>query len=200
MKNKFREVIITDPQEVLAYFDQCISSPDKVDGIIIDTLTFLLDMYESKYVLGSSNTMKGWSNYQQFFKELMQDKVPSFNKPVIVMAHTRMDLDEKSMTYFTAVPVKGALKNTGVEAYFSTVVSTKKVSLTDPDLQKSVGKLLTITPRDERLGYKHVFQVQPTKTTVNERIRSPMGLFEDEQIYTNNDAHLLLNHLKEYYS
>ena len=59
------------------------------------TLTFLMDMYESQYVLGSSNTMQGWSNFQQYFKELMQQKVTLFNKPTIFTAHVRDDLDEK---------------------------------------------------------------------------------------------------------
>ena len=31
----------------------------------------------------------------------------------------------------TSVPIKGALKNNGVEAYFSTVVAAKKVSISD---------------------------------------------------------------------
>ena len=93
-KNKFRQEVITNPNQVLEYFDQCIEHQDKLDGIVIDTITFLMDMYESKLVLPAKDTMKGWSNYQQFFKKIMQEKIPLFRKPVIILAHTRDTLDE----------------------------------------------------------------------------------------------------------
>jgi hypothetical protein len=127
----------------------------------------------------------------------MQDKVAKLGKPVIIMAHTRADYDETTMSFKTGVPVKGALKNTGIEAYFSTVVSTKKVPITELDKYKS--DLLTVTDEDKELGYKYVYQTRYTKQTVNERIRSPMGLFDKSQTYMDNDAQLLLDHLQKYY-
>ena len=196
-KNKFKTFVITDPLQVLEAFDHAKNNPD-FDIIVIDTLTFLMDMYESQYVLGAANTMQGWSNYAQFFKELMQDKVASSDKSVIILAHTRQDLDEKAMDMKTAVPVKGSLRNNGIEAYFSTVVATKKVSL--KELEPYSSDLLTITEQDELLGFKHVFQTQLTKATIGERIRSPMGMFTRSQTYINNDAAMLLQHLHEYYS
>ncbi len=195
-KNDFNRVNVTDPYHVHAYFEECITNPDRVDGIIIDTLTFLMDMYESKYVLGSSNTMQGWSNYAQFFKHLMQDLVPRFGKPVIMIAHTLdtiVDMDVQ-----TQVPIKGALKNQGIEAYFSTVVSPKKVTLIE--LEKYKNDLLTVTEDDEIVGYKHVFQTRLTKQTIGERIRAPMGMFSREQTYINPDTQLLLDHLHKYYN
>lgn len=57
-KNKFRSARVDDPYQVLQAFDYAIEHKDEVDGIIIDSLTFLMDQYESKYVLTSSNTMK----------------------------------------------------------------------------------------------------------------------------------------------
>ena len=196
-KNKFKTFVITDPLQVLEAFDHAKNNPD-FDIIVIDTLTFLMDMYESQYVLGAANTMQGWSNYAQFFKELMQDKVASSDKSVIILAHTRQDLDEKAMDMKTAVPVKGSLRNNGIEAYFSTVVATKKVSL--KELEPYSSELPTITEQDELLGFKHVFQTQLTKATIGERIRSPMGMFTRSQTYINNDAAMLLQHLHEYYS
>lgn len=195
--NKFIQVKVTDPWEVMGYFDQAIENPDKVDGIILDSLTFLMDMFESMYVLGSSNTMQGWSNYQQFFKTLMQEKIAKFGKPVIIIAHIREDLDEKAMEYKSAVPIKGALKNNGIEAYFSTVVYAKKVSL--KELEGMDPELCHITEDDQDVGYKHVFQTRPTKKTIGDRIRSPMGLFARNQTYIDNDAALLLKHLNNYY-
>lgn len=196
-RNKFDSYTITDPYQVFEGFD-VIQGNAAYDGIILDTLTFLMDMYESNYVLGSANTMAGWSNYQQFFKQLMQDKVAKCDKAVLFLAHTREDLDEKKMEMKSSVPIKGALKNNGIEAYFSTVVAAKKVAI--KELEKYGSDLLTITDMERELGYKHVFQTQITKTTTGERIRSPMGMFTPAQTYMDNDAALLLKHLHDYYN
>lgn len=197
-RNDFQSFRITDPYQIQEGFDHATQNPGDVDGIIIDTMTFLMDMYETQYVLTSTKTMQAWGDFAQYFKQIMQQKVVEFDKPVLILAHTREDLDEKAMEMRTAVPIKGALKNNGVEAYFSTVVATKKVQL--KDLEPYANELLTITDEDEMLGYKHVFQTRLTKATVGERIRSPMGLFTREQTYMDNDAQLLLDHLHKFYA
>ena len=199
-RNKFDAKVITDPYQVHEAFEYTMpGNPGHAlyDVIVIDTLTFLMDMFESQYIVGAANTMQGWSNYQQYYKKLMQDYVAKSDKKVIILAHTREDLDEKAMEYKTSVPIKGALKNNGIEAYFSTVVATKKVAL--KDLEKSDPKLLTITPDDEIVGYKYVFQTRLTAKTKGERIRSPIGMFEPNQTYIDNDAQMLLDHLAEFY-
>lgn len=127
----------------------------------------------------------------------MQQKVTSFGKPVVITAHVRDDLDEKAMEMKTSVPIKGALKNNGVEAYFSTVVAAKKVAV--KDLAPFASNLLNITDEEKELGFKHVFQTRITKNTVGERIRSPMGLFTKEQTYMDNDVQILLDHLSAFY-
>ena len=195
-RNKFSTFTVTDPLQVYEGFTHANGNPD-FDYIVVDTLTFLMDMYESVYVIPSTNTMAAWGAYAQFFKNLMQDYVASSDKSVIFLAHTRSDLDEKAMEMKTNVPIKGALKNNGLEAYFSTVVSTKKESL--KDLENFKSELLHITEDDELIGYKHVFQTRLTKKTIGERIRSPMGLFTPQQTYMDNDANLLLDHMKTYY-
>ena len=50
----------------------------------------------------------------------MQEKVVLFNKPTIITAHVKDELDEVKHEMKTKVPIKGSLKNNGVEAYFST--------------------------------------------------------------------------------
>lgn len=196
-RNKFQNFNITDPYQVYEGFDYAMSKPAEIDGIVVDTATFLMDMYESVYIVGASNTQKAWGDYAQFWKNLMQDKVVRFGKPVLILGHTKSELDEASHTMRTQVPVKGSLKNNGIEAYFSTVVSAKRIGLLELDKYKS--DLLTLTEEDQELGYKHVFQTRPTKATVGERIRSPMGMFTREQTYMDNDASKLLAHLREFY-
>ena len=123
--NKFQKFTITDPHQVLEAFDALEAGTIKGHTIIVDSLTFLLDMYESIYIAGSANGQQAWGNFQQYFKQLMQDKVARCQANVIFTAHTLTTLNENEMAMETKVPVKGALKNNGIEAYFSCVVSTK---------------------------------------------------------------------------
>jgi len=197
-KNKFNRITITDPMEIHSYFQEAIDNRDDVDGIIVDSLTFLMEMYESQYVLRAANTMKAWGDYQQYFKTLMQELVPQFGKPVIFTAHVKDETDEKTLDTRTFIPVKGALKGVGIEAYFSCIVSCKRLPL--KDLKDYTNDLLPITPDDEIQGYKHVFQTQLTKKTVGERIRGPMGLFTRAQTYIDNDCQLVLDKLHEFYA
>lgn len=195
-RNKFQAYRIEDPLQVHEAFDFGTDNKD-VDGIILDSSTFLMDMYETQYVLNQHDTMKAWGNYAQFFKVLMQQKVTSFGKPVIVTAHLKDELDEKAMEMKTSVPIKGSLKNNGVESYFSCVVAAKKLSI--KDLEPFSSKILTITDEERELGYKHVFQTRPTKATLGERLRSPMGLFSKEETYMDNCCQTLLDHLTAFY-
>lgn len=195
-KNNFNSFRISDPLQVHEAFDVFTDDPSN-KGTIVDSLTFLMDMYETQYVLSATNTMKAWGDFAQFFKVLMQEKITIYGKPVIMTAHVLDTLDEKAMEMKTSVPVKGSLKNNGIEAYFSTVVSAKKMSIKDLEPYKS--ELLNISEEELELGYKHVFQTRPTRTTVGERIRSPMGLFTKEQTFMDNDCKILLDHLHDFY-
>ena len=197
-KNKFRSARVDDPMQVLQAFDYAIEHKEEVDGIIVDSLTFLMDQYESLYVLTSSNGMRAWNDFQQFFKSLMQDKVIKFGKPVIFTAHTLKTLNESTGEYEVCVPIKGALKNNGIEAYFSTIVAAKKVPL--KELKEYKSDLLHITEDDEALGFKYVFQTRLTKNTTGERIRSPMGMFSKDETYMDNDVQILLDHLNDFYN
>ena len=197
-KNSFSQFRIEDPYAIHEMFDHYTNdAPDEVDGLIVDSITFMMDMFESQYVLNSANTMKAWGDYAQFFKVLMQSKVTAFRKPVLMMAHVLDAYDEKSLEMKTSVPIKGSLKNNGIESYFSTVVAAKKMSI--KDLSPYSSSILNITEDEKDLGYKHVFQTRPTKNTTGARIRSPMGLFTKDQTFMDNDAQLLLDHLTDFY-
>jgi len=128
----------------------------------------------------------------------MQQYVAKSTKNVIFTAHTRTIYNETSMAMETKVPVKGSLANTGIESYFSCIASSKRMKLTD--LEAYPNNLLKVTPREEALGFKYVFQTQITKDTVQERMRSPMGLFTDAETFIDNDAALVLKRLNEYYA
>ena len=195
-KANFKQFVVTDPLQIIEAFEAAEGMD--IDTIVVDSLTYLMDMYESIYVINSANTMKAWGEFAQYFKNLMQIQVAKSTKNVIFTAHTLDELNEAAMTIETKVPVKGSLKNNGLESYFSLVLATKKVTIRALEPYKSA--LLNITPEEEALGFKYVFQTKLTKETVGERIRGPMGLFSNEETYIDNNMQLVMNRLKEYYA
>jgi len=128
----------------------------------------------------------------------MQEYVAKSTKNVIFTAHVLDVLNENDMVMETKVPIKGALKNNGLEAFFSTIVTARKVPI--GDLEKYQNPLLTVSEEEEMLGYKYVFQTKITKETVHHRIRSSMGMWSIQETFIDNDATLLLKRLQEYYA
>ena len=128
----------------------------------------------------------------------MQDIVAKSGKNWIFIAHNIAELQNDG-TYKYYVPVKGALKNQGAEAYFSIIVYARRAKITELEALPYDENLLNITERDRLVGYKHVFQCDVTKEFANSRIRSPIGCFDSKQIFMDNDTQLLLDHLNKYY-
>lgn len=196
-KNQFKNIRIVDPKEVLSYFDAAIAAGDKSEGIIIDSIDFLMNMFEAKYIKTAADTRKAWGNYQTFFEQIFQDKIIRYGKPVIIIAHVADSYDEKTLDTKTSIPVKGALKNISIEAYCSFLIYAEKMTL--KDLENYKNDLLHITAKDEATGLKYCFQTQLTKTTLNKKIRGPDDLFTLDETYIDNDTQLVLDKLTEYY-
>ena len=195
-KAEFDEYTITDPYQTYEAFAVAETRP-QVHTIIVDSQTFLMDMMESVHVITSPDTQKAWGAYFQFFKNLMQIHVARSTKNVIFTAHTLDQLNESEMVMETKIPVKGALKNNGIESYFSLVLAAKRMTL--KALEGYSNGLLTITPADEALGLKYVFQTQLTKETIGERIRGPMGMFTQQETFIDNNVQLVMDRLQQYY-
>lgn len=196
--NKFKTLKtgLTNPLDIFPLFKQIEENKD-IDTIIIDSLTFLMDMFESKVIVGNKS-FESWQQYNQFFKALMQDVIAQSQKNWIILAHNAQELQNNgSYKYF--VPVKGSLKNTGIEAYFSIVIYSRRVQIEELEELPYDENMLHITERDRRVGYKHIFQCEPTKELADSRIRSPIGCFNEKQVFIDNDCQLLLEHLNKYY-
>lgn len=198
-RNKFNSYTITDPYQVFEFLDAAADPANGVKGVIIDTISFLMDMFESIHVINSAKLQGAWGAYNQYLKNLMQQKIARLQIPVIILGHTKAEFNEQAGQYDICVPVKGAAKNQGVEAFFSCVVSTKKITIKDIEEAGYDPALLTITDEERKLKYKHVFQLRLTEKTTGERIRSPMFMWNDKHTYMNNDAQLLIDWLKAFY-
>lgn len=155
-------------------------------------------MYESMYIYQAVDGQKAWGDFAHYVRKLMLQYVASSPKRVIFTAHTLDILNKTEMVMETKVPVKGALKNNGLESFFSTVIAAKKITI--KDLEKYSSSLLTITDKEKALGFKYVFQTQVTKETINERIRGPWDLFTTEETYMDNNIQLVLDRLETYHT
>jgi len=195
-KSKFKEFTITDPTDVPDAIDS-VKGDKKIHTIVIDSLTYLMDMYESTKVLTSTNTMKAWGSYAQFMKNMMAQNVGNSDKNIIFIAHTSDIFNESEMVNETMVKVKGSLMNTGIESYFSTVIACKKLG--NKRLEGYKSPLLTYNEEEKELEFKYVFQTKLTKDTVNERIRSPMRMWSTQETYIDNNLQSILDKLHEYY-
>lgn len=198
--HKFKEKVLTDPMQIYQIFEHANNNPE-ITNVVIDTWTFLNEMYESQYIIGAADGRAAWGAFAQFVKTLMQQHVATCTKPVIFLAHTADKYNEGEMLMESAVPVKGAMKNQGLEAFFSVVVTARKMKL--KDLEEYIceeNKLLTVTDRERKLGFKHVFQTQITAQTTSDRIRGPFGMWADCETFINNDVALVLQRLNEYYA
>ena len=197
-KSKFKEYTVVDPTQVYEAFAEAEKMKD-VHTIVIDSLTYLMDMFESTRVLTATDSRAAWQEYGQYMRRLMAQVVAKSTKNVVFLAHTADVLNESEMINETIVKVKGALKNVGIESFFSTVISTKKMSLEKLDDKNAKSKLYTVTPEEKDLGFKYVFQTRITKDTIHERMRAPMDMWKATETYIDNDLRHVINRLHEYY-
>ncbi|SUA63265.1 Uncharacterised protein [Oligella urethralis] len=198
-KDKFlKNVQVADALDVLGFISEIEKNPD-VDGVVIDTLTFLMSMYERQYVATATNTQKAWGDYGNFYRELIH-AIKAGTKDYIIFAHEDSELNTQTMQMETRVPVKGSVGRTGVEADFTTILSAKQVPISILQDEKYHNDLLNITPEEEEDGQKHVFVTRVTKEYVGEKMRSAMGLWNRNELYIDNDINQVLIRLKEYYN
>jgi hypothetical protein len=199
-KNKFKTFNILDPLHVFEAFEHMAANSDNYDGIIIDTATYLMDMYETAYVLTAPDSRSAWGDYAQFWKRLMQQHIAKTNKKVAILAHTADVFNEGEMVTETLVKVKGSLMNQGIESYFSNVISTKTVPLSKLQKLNQESDHLVITDDEEIEELKHCFQTKKTKETANERMRSPLGMWKRNETFIDNDLQIVFDRLEQYYS
>ena len=195
-RNKFISKTITDPYQVYEGFNWAETQPD-IHTIVIDSASFLMDMFVSVHITGSADTRAQWQAYHEFFKNLMQQYVAKSTKNIIIITHIVEDVDEEKGIRTEAAVVQGGLAKKGMEAFFSLNVTARAMPI--KELDKHPSEYLVITEEERDIGYKHVFQVRKTKETTGSRIRGPMGLFPNSTVYTDNDAQMLLDVVRDFY-
>jgi hypothetical protein len=186
---------IVDPFQVVEGI-QYADKTAEIDDVIIDTLDFLMNMYETNIVKKSANTQKAWGDYYTFFQELMQVHVANSQKRFIFLAHAFSEIDD-NMVKTVSMPIKGALSKVGVESFFTTIVMAKQVPLRLVDPFQN--PLLNVSDDDKERGVKYVFQTRMTKESSGEKIRSPQDMWSKSETFIDNNAQYVLDRLTDYY-
>lgn len=196
-RSRFMATIeVEDPVDVLDFIDE-IEENEEVEGVIIDTITHLMDMFETQYIADAADSRKMWGEYAHFYKKLIH-KAKSGAKSYIVLAHEDIFLNEKTNQLEAKVPVKGAIGRVGIEADFTTIVSAKTVEV--KKLKDVQNDLLDVSPEDEEDGAKRVFVTRVTKDHSGGKMRSAMGLWDRSELYIDNNIQHVLDRLDQYYN
>jgi len=196
-KSKFLKTIdVADAMDVIGYIQQIEEVPT-VTGAVLDTLTFLMSMYERQYVLNATNTQKAWGDYGNFYRDFIH-AIKSGTKDYAILAHEDTILNEQTMQMESKVPVKGSVGKTGVEADFTTILSAKEVSV--KKLEAYQNDLLHITDEEREDGVKRVFCTRISKEFIGDKTRSAMGLWKRNELFIDNDLDQVFTRLREYYA
>ena len=196
-KSRFlKSVDVADAIDVLSYVNEIENAP-VVEGAVLDTLTFLMSMYERQYVANAANGQKAWGDYGNFYKEFIH-AIKAGSKDYAILAHEDTVLNEQSMQMETRIPVKGSVGKVGVEADFTTILSTKQMPI--KKLEGFENDLLHITDEEREDGFKYVFVTRVTKDSIGEKMRSAIGLWNRNELYIDNDLNQVFARLKEYYA
>jgi len=193
-----QNVEVADAADILSFIQE-IEEAEGVDGAVLDTVTFLMQMYERQYVAPFAGTKTGqsaWGDYGNFYRNFIH-AIKSGSKSYVIMAHEDESLNEQSMMYESRVPIKGAVGKVGVEADFTTILRTMQVPV--KKLEGHENDLLHITDEEREDGVKYVFQTRVTKETAGAKMRSAMGLWSRNELYIDNDVAQVFKRLNEFY-
>lgn len=153
-------------------------------------------MYERQYVLTAADTQKAWGNYGNFYREFIH-AIKAGTKNYAILAHEDKELDAQAMQMVSRVPIKGAVGKIGVEADFTTILSTKRVPI--KKLEGYENDLLHITDEEREDESKCVFCTRVSKETTGEKMRSAIGLWGRNELYIDNDLEQVFARLNQYY-
>ena len=191
-------VEIVTATDVLSFVEEIEQNAD-VTGAVLDTITFLMQMYERQFVAPFAGTKTGqsaWGDYGNFYRNLIH-AIKSGSKSYAILAHEDESLNEQSASMESKVPIKGAVGKVGVEADFTTILRAMQIPV--KKLEGIENDLLHITDEEREDGVKYVFATRITKETAGSKMRSAMGLWSRNELYIDNDVQQVFDRLDQYY-
>lgn len=113
--NFMKDIYLDQPEKIINFLHQIEKQPD-VEGVVLDTITFLMSTYERTVVRTAANGQKAWGDYGAFYGDFI-DAIKSSKKDFAVLAHEDSVYDENNQCFKSKIPVKGAVGKTGVKCF-----------------------------------------------------------------------------------
>jgi len=114
--HKFKkDIMLSHPEKIISYIQQ-IEKQEKVTGVVLDTVTFLMNMYERMCVRTAADGRAAWGDYAAFYGDFI-DQIKSGTKDYAILAHEDKVYNEDTMSFKSKIPVKGAVGKIGVEFF-----------------------------------------------------------------------------------
>ena len=174
--DKFRDWVKLDYIDHLIPGLKALEDDAETDYVVIDTLSFGLDMFVAQHIDTAADTRAAWGDYKKWYKELIH-LIKSSNKSYIILMHDKSTFNEAAMETKTVAYAQGSIAGM-IEADFALVAYAHKYV-------------------DEAGMPAWGFLVGPTKETIALSAKSPMGMFDDPLI-KDNDINLLFEAIDNY--
>jgi len=174
--DKFNQWVKLDYVDHLLPGLEAIEKDDTCKYVVIDTLSFLMDLFVTQRVDTAADTRAEWGNYKKFYKEIINFAKTS-KKSFIFLAHPKTVYNEQEMESKTYAYAQGSIASK-IEADFAVVAYTRKYL--NEDGLPSFG-----------------FSVGLTKETLHTSVKSPMSMFSEPTL-DDNDIMDIFKAIDEY--
>ena len=74
---KFQQYTITDPTEIEEAFVYARKQSEEFHTVVIDTFTFLMEMFETQRIVTAKDTRAAWGEYAQYIRRCLLYTSPS---------------------------------------------------------------------------------------------------------------------------
>ena len=173
----YKHVVLQNTEQLLNGMDAQEEDP-QVEYVVVDTLTFLGDMFYAEHIENSSNGMKAWGDYKSYINKVLRAGKKS-KKHYIFLAHAADVYDEKEMITKTFAKIQGSLKGGGLEQHFTFVLYTQVIKGPDGLPQ-------------------YVFQTNKSRQNMGVSAKTPRGVF-DEPYTENNSIMEVFKRIEQFY-
>ena len=174
--DKFREWVKIDFVDHLIPGLTGLEADSDCDTIVIDTLSFALDMFVAQHIDTAADTRAAWGDYKRFYKDMI-NHVKTSKKSFIFMTHPKTVYNEQEMESKTYAYAQGSIAGK-MEGDFAVVIYTRKYL--NQDGLPSFG-----------------FSVNLTKETLHTSVKTPFGMF-GEPTLDDNDIMEVFKAIEEY--
>ncbi len=157
--------LLNDIHKLMMGLELLEKDPD-IEYIVLDSLSYLMNMYELQVVKTAVDSRGAWGYYGDFYKNIIM-LIKKSSKNWVILCHPKEVFDEKAGEIRVSAAIKGSLSGL-VEADFNVVAYTD------------------VSANEEGMPL-YRFLVKKTKESLSKSVKSPFDMF-DEAYTKSNDV------------